>query len=244
MARKSASDATALRPRSRWCQSRNRPSAARTSSRSRSADHGVRKVSCRQTPSTSPMRVSIPSASAPYPSPSRLARVTPSAIAWTTLPKPWEALVARAPPASRSRNHLAGHSVIEDNMLAVTGTGRSAATSGRSLAVRARVPHQFAGSAAGTRARSPTRSTASRASLRAAASRRGSGWPGSETVRRSSATRPASDSGRRGRPDSWRTRDSPVGKSSWRKRDGCSPSSSGDATAVTSSRRRARVQAT
>ena len=65
-------------------------------------------------------------------------------------------------------------------------------------------------------------------------------WPGSATVRRSSATRPPSDSGRGGRP----SRCTGLISSSARNRDGCSPSSSVDFTAVTTSRLRARVQAT
>ena len=75
----------------------------------------------------------------------------------------------------------------------------------------------------------------------AAARRSSSGSLGSAAVRRSSATTPASDSGRRGRP--CRCSGSPAPSSS-RNRDGCSPSSSGEATAVTTRRRRARVAAT
>ena len=75
---------------------------------------------------------------------------------------------------------------------------------------------------------------------RAAASRSAGDTAGSVACRRSSATSPPSDSGRDGRP-SWC---SIVTPSSSRKREGCSPSSSGDRTAVTTSRRRARVHAT
>ena len=121
--------------------------------------------------------------------------------------------------------------------LAVSRTGASAGRSGRSPALSARVPHHSAGSAAGHLhlARTGARSV-SRASRWAAARRSGSGLVLSAAVR--AAPRPARprESGRRGRPDGAR----PSRRARSRKRDACSPSSSVDATAVTTRRWTAR----
>ncbi len=148
--------------------------------------------------------------------------------------------VGPAPPASVVRNHRVGHTMTASSIEAETGTGSPGSRTGSTDRVAARVPHQEDGSACGTSGLSSTVSPARRASRRAAAARRPGVVPGSATVRRSSLTRPASDSGRDGRPSTF----SIVTPSSARNRDGCSPSSSADATAVTTSRDRARVQAT
>ena len=145
-----------------------------------------------------------------------------------------------APPASVIRNHCAGQVITCSSIEAETGTGFSGSRTGCTDRVAARVPHHEDGSACGTSARPWISSPARRASRRAAARRRASLVSGSATVRRSSLTRPASDSGRAGLPTTF----SMVTPSSARNRDGCSPSSSAEATAVTTSRERARVQAT
>ena len=105
-----------------------------------------------------------------------------------------------------------------------------------------RIPHQWTGSAVGTSGRPSARPTSANLANRLAAwSRRAGGVSASTvTVRRRSATSADSDSGRRGRPATASTGTS----SSLRKRDGWSPSPSVPATAVTTSRRRARVHAT
>ena len=139
------------------------------------------------------------------------------------------------PPASRSRNHWAGQ-VSSDGRArwptAVSGwsTGRSGRVGG--------------GAARGCPTRSPGRpaapgaarrrsTAASRASRRAAAAR--SGAAAAPRRRRCGAARrrarPATAAGRAGRTVLGRAR-----PSSPRNRDGCSPSSSGEATAVTTSR--------
>ena len=84
-------------------------------------------------------------------------------------------------------------------------TGSSVGTRARSARVSGRIPHQCSGRAAMTSGR-PSRSvaSASRASLVAASSRRRGEASGSTVVLRSSPTRAASDSGRRGRPGSSR----------------------------------------
>ena len=129
---------------------------------------------------------------------------------------------------------------MPSSRLADTGTGRRGSRSGRTDRVAARVPHQVDGSAIGASARSPTVSAASRASRRPPPPLIAGLVAGSAAVRRSSLTSPPSDSVRSGRPSTFST----VTPSSPRNRDGWSPSSSGEATAVTTSRSRARVQAT
>ena len=125
-------------------------------------------------------------------------------------------------------------------MLDDTGTGWSGSRTGRTDRLAARVPHQVDGSAIGTSVRLSDVSPASRASRRAAAARSAGLVSGSVTVRRSSATMPASDSVRGGLPSTVPT----VTPSSSRNREGWSPSSSREATAVTTRRSRARVHAT
>jgi hypothetical protein len=148
--------------------------------------------------------------------------------------------VGAMPPASRSRNQCVGQTSIDSSTLAETGTGLSGSRTGWAERLAARVPHQDDGSAWATSGRVPTVSPASRTNRRAAAARSAAPALGSTRVRRSSLTSPARDSGRSGRPVTASTGT----PSSSRNRDGCSPSSSKDATAVTTSRCRARVQAT
>ena len=148
------------------------------------------------------------------------------------------------PPASSARNHRVGQMPSASSTEAEIDTGCSGSRSGCADNEAERVPHQDAGSACGTSWRvwepEPTCSPASRRNRTAAACRSGSLVAGSARVRRSSATRPSIDSGRLGRP----MIGSMLTPSSSRKREGCSPSSSGEATAVTTSRSRARVAAT
>ncbi len=108
---------------------------------------------------------------------------------------------------------------------------RRARWSGSAEEVRSPMPHHRSGWAAGATALPPTDSPASRARRTAAAPRTSSGSPGSQTTWRSSATRASRRSARRERAGS--SRWSASSTSSCRNRDGCSPSSSGDLTAVT-----------
>ncbi len=129
---------------------------------------------------------------------------------------------APAPPASVVRNHRVGQTITASSIDADTGTGWAGSRTGSTDRDAARVPHHDDGSACGTSGRSLAVSPASRASRRAAAARSAGVVPGSATVRRSSLTSPASESGRAGRPSTFSTGT----PSSARKRDGWSPSSS------------------
>ena len=70
-----------------------------------------------------------------------------SAIAWTTLPKPWLVELTTSPPASRCRNHCAGQVSSPSRALADRVSGSAAGRTGWSERLGARSPHQEAGSA-------------------------------------------------------------------------------------------------
>ena len=125
-------------------------------------------------------------------------------------------------------------------MLDDTGTGWSGSRTGRTDRLTARVPHQVEGSAIGTSSRRRGLD-ASRARRRAAAARSAGAHLRVGDVAAQLGHHPGQRQGA-GRPTL--DRHSTVTPSSSRNRDGWSPSSSREATAVTTSRSRARVQAT
>ena len=208
--------------------------ALRIRASSRCRDQGVRKASRSQTASTSAisgvdlgrqLAVGDPLGEG----------VERSGRGWRTGGR------AETPPASRSKNHCAGQTRIDSSMLAEIGTGRSGS----------RIGCDGAGGAAGAppgrrvggrhQLAPPTSSAASAASRRAAASRSGArhGRGRRPCGAARPPARPATAAAAAGRPGARSST-----PSSSRKRDGCSPSSSGDCTALTTRRRRARVQAT
>ena len=178
----------------RRCQSRNQRSAPRPPARSVRRDQGVRNGSwphdlvdvrhqlARRRSSSSPL-------------------ADPVGEACTTLPNPWLASLPprRRPPARgttwRGRSSSPSRALARDVTGSSVGPHRA-----RRTATRRAGPHQVAGSAAGTSGRPRRRR---RRAGRAGVQRRRAapGWSGSAAVRRSSATSPASDSGRTGRPD-------------------------------------------
>ena len=199
----------------------------------RRATTGVRNSIRSQTAST----CSIRSASSRRPR-GRSPLATRSASACTTLPKPWPGWSGHAP---------AGLALEEP--LGRAGQQRRPARSPRRSPARSagRGPAARSGSAPGCPTRSPgrrPRRPGGRATVGRRPASRAAGGPrpraaarawrrGRRAVRRSSATSPASDSGA---PAAGRLAVRPgstVAPSSSTNRDGCSPSSSGEPTAVT-----------
>ncbi len=233
---KSCSVATGRRPVSApiTCQLRNLSRAARALSRSWSDFQGASKARAFHTESRRSISTSRSAGVRP--------EATSSASTCTTLPKLWAVVAGVSAFTSRPRNHCRAQVLASwSSALPERTTGWSRSRRGTLLSVGSYMPHQREGWAAGASGRpSSSVRAASLASLRAAASRRASEARGSTVVARSSATRAATDSGRRGRPVTSRGST----PSSVRKREGWSPSSAGALTAVTTRRSRARVAAT
>ena len=210
-------------------------SAARTRSSSRAFDHGVRNSIRSQTSSTWPISTSTRRAGV------ELAGARPARRARARSGRCW-----RTGGTRRRRRPRAGGTTGSGRRSCASSTLAETGTGGRGRAPADR-PGRRAGAPPGRRVGLRAPAGGRRWSRRPAGpggarrrARSGSLVAGSATVRRSSLTRPAIDSGRGGRPSTSST----VTPSSSRNRDGCSPSSSGEATAVTTSRSRARVQAT